>query len=126
MEHERYRQSGNRQSGCNDILQSNSDGAFDPTTVVEPLLRSVKVCKDAGVEKVFISSLLPMKDSMLNNYVNQVNRVLYDESLKNMFVLIRNDNISVNLLHDNIHFNNFGRDRLANNFINYINENFLY
>ena len=113
-------------AGCNDILQSNGDGAFDPTTVVEPLLRSVKVCKDAGVEKVFISSLLPMKDSMLNNYVNQVNRVLYDESLKNMFVLIRNDNISIKLLHDNIHFNNFGRDRLANNFINYINENFLY
>ena len=113
-------------AGCNDILQSNGDGAFDPKTVVEPLLRSVKVCKDAGVEKVFISTLLPMKDSMLNNYVNQVNRVLYEESLKNMFVLIRNDNISIKLLHDNIHFNNFGRDRLANNFINYINENFLY
>ena len=61
------------------------------------------------------------------NYVaRKVNYILSTEGALENFIYIDNTRITIDMLYDRIHFNDVGRNLLANNFINSINGNFLY
>ena len=61
-----------------------------------------------------------------NNVARKVNYILSTEGPLENFYFIDNTRITKDMLHDCIHFNDIGRNLLANNFINSINGNFLY
>lgn len=121
-------------AGANDILQlSTKDGGLTDAqihTVCEHVLTSGMICKEYGVSKVCISSVLPSKSK---NF--QLSSIFINNSLEQMcqevgFHFIRNDNINYKFptqdepglfYRDGLHLNDKGRDILMCNFINYLN-----
>ena len=81
---------------------------------------------DGGVNSVYISGILVMNSFNHNNVARKVNYILSTEGPLENFYFIDNTRITKDMLHDRIHFNDIGRNLLANNFINSINGNFLY
>ena len=62
-----------------------------------------------------------------NNLIaKKVNNILITEGPLVHFVFIDNSRITSDMFYDKVHFNDEGRNLLANNFINSINGNFLY
>ena len=61
-----------------------------------------------------------------NSVARKVNYILSTEGALENFIYIDNTRITIDMLYDRIHFNDVGRNLLANNFINSINGNFLY
>ena len=67
-----------------------------------------------------------MNNFNLNSVARKVNYILSTEGALENFIYIDNTRITIDMLYDRIHFNDIGRNLLANNFINSINGNFLY
>ena len=67
-----------------------------------------------------------MNNFNLNSVARKVNYILSTEGALENFIYIDNTRITIDMLYDRIHFNDVGRNLLANNFINSINGNFLY
>ena len=66
-----------------------------------------------------------MKNFNNNMIAKKVNDILRKGPLED-FMFIDNCRITNDMFYDNVHFNDQGRNHLANNFINSINGNFLY
>ena len=67
-----------------------------------------------------------MNNFNYNNIAQKVNYILSTEGILENFTFIDNSRITKDMLYDRIHFNDIGRNLLANNFINSINGYFLY
>ena len=67
-----------------------------------------------------------MNNFNLNSVARKVNYILSTEGALENFIYIDNTRITIDMLYYRIHFNDVGRNLLANNFINSINGNFLY
>ena len=108
--------------GCNDILK----GEKDPRKIAESIFEVARACREGGVNKIFLSGILIMNNFTYNTVAQKVNYILLHEGTLENFTFIDNSRITKDMLHDRIHFNDIGRNLLANNFINSINGYFLY
>ena len=108
--------------GCVDILR----GEKDPRKIANNILETGRICRGEGVNSVFLSSILVMKNFNNNMIAKKVNDILRIEGPLEDFMFIDNCRITNDMFYDNVHFNDQGRNHLANNFINSINGNFLY
>ena len=61
-----------------------------------------------------------------NLLARKVNNILNTEGTLENFIYIDNNRITKEMFFDRVHFNDEGRNLLDNNFINSINDNFLY
>ena len=75
---------------------------------------------------LFLSGILTMSNFNNNLIAKRVNDILSTEGQLEHFVYIDNSRITKDMFYDKVHFNDEGRNLLANNFINTINGNFLY
>ena len=108
--------------GCNDI----SKGERDARKIANDIFEVARFCRRGGVNNVYISGILVMNNFNLNSVARKVNYILSTEGALENFIYIDNTRITIDMLYDRIHFNDVGRNLLANNFINSINGNFLY
>lgn len=101
-------------AGSNDIQNLECD------VIAKNILRIVDICRDNGVNKVFVSSIIYRRG--LNHKVSELNNLLKSRQLIHDYILIDNSNVtSCHIWVDNIHPNNQGVENIANNFINAIN-----
>ena len=103
--------------GCNDILK----GEKDPRKIAESIFEVARVCREGGVNRIFLSGILTMNNFNYNNIAQKVNYILSTEGTLENFTFIDNSRITKDMLYDRLHFNDIGRNLLANNFINSIN-----
>ena len=105
-----------------DILKNRS------SPDIEKLILGIKMiidkCKSFRIQKFIISSLI-FNRKVERSILEQVNYELLQLCLKNRYHFIDNSSINntvrmVHLYKDDLHLNNFGKDGLANNFIDNI------
>ena len=105
-----------------DILKNRS------SPDIEKLILGIKMiidkCKSFRIQKFIISSLI-FNRKVERSILEQVNYELLQLCLKNRYHFIDNSSINntvrmVHLYKDDLHLNNFGKDELANNFIDNI------
>ena len=77
-------------------------------------------------QKIYLSGILIMNNFNHNLLARKVNNILNTEGTLENFIYIDNNRITKEMFFDRVHFNDEGRNLLANNFINSINDNFLY
>ncbi len=106
--------------GGNDLSSSRS-----PETVAETLVNIGVDCMNAGVpvEKIRISSILPREDAHQQGKRKKINDLLQQECKKRNFMFIANSNIvfSRHIRRDGVHLNKVGTEKLANNFLDVLN-----
>ena len=104
--------------GTNDVLNGAND-----TELANSIIKIGMICKQHGVNDVFISSILVKKSPRLNALVRKVNDQLRDLCVSNGFQFISNDMISTDYLwRDGIHLQDAGTDILSSNFCKILNE----
>jgi len=108
--------------GCNDIFK----GERDARKIANNILEVARFCRRGGVNSVYLSGILIMNNFNHNSVARKVNYILSTEGALENFIYIDNTRITKDMLYDRTHFNDLGRNLLANNFINSINGNFLY
>ena len=105
-----------------DILKNRS------SPDIEKLILGIKMiidkCKSFRIQKFIISSLI-FNRKVERSILEQVNYELLQLCLKNRYHFIDNSSINntvrmVHLYKDDLHLNNFGKDELANDFIDNI------
>ena len=113
--------------GCNDL--STKRGAIQAVNindvVVNDILQIGITCMEQGVGKIFISSIVRSNYFKKQQLINQVNDCLKEKCVNYGFIFIDNCDIKrEHLWRDGTHLVESGKVKLANNFINSIN-NFL-
>ena len=104
--------------GTNDVLNGAND-----TELANSIIKIGMICKQHGVNDVFISSILVKKSPRLNALVCKVNDQLRDLCVSNGFQFISNDMISTDYLsRDGINLQDAGTDILSSNFCKILNE----
>ena len=99
---------------------TNSLYKDDTCTIAENILRIVDICKDYGVNTVFVSGLVYRE--RYKEKVREINSFLSAREYISEYTFIDNDNITTwDLWKDRLHLNERGTIKLANNFINAIN-----
>lgn len=104
--------------GTNDILNNAND-----SELANNIIKIAIICKQHGVNDVFISSVLVKKSPRLNAVVRRVNDLLRDLCKTNGFHFINNDAITTDYLwKDGIHLQDIGTDTLSSNFCKILND----
>ena len=81
-----------------------------------------KKCREFGVSKVIISSVLVKNNMKLTKFIRQLNDILRNLCSVNGFCFISNDNITKDFIsQDGVHLNKDGTCILAGNFVDFIN-----
>ena len=107
--------------GTNDILSNAND-----TELANNIINIGLNCKNHGVSKVFISSILVKKNPKLNPVIRRVKDKLRELCEINGFIFINNDIITTDhLWRDGIHLQNIGTNIFSRNFYQVLN-NFLF
>ena len=105
----------------NDILINAND-----TELANNIINIGLNCKNHGVSKVFILSILVKKNPKLNPVIRKVNDQLRELCEINGFLFIDNDIITTDhLWRDGIHLQDIGTNVLSRNFYQVLN-NFLF
>ena len=125
-------------AGANDILQlGDEEGGLTEELMNEVctnILMSGMVCKEYGINRVCISSVLPARSKKY-----QLSAIFINQKLESMcrevgFDFIRNENIIYEkpttiyeglFYKDGLHLNDDGRELLMGNFIEYLDRNYL-
>ena len=104
--------------GTNDVLNGAND-----TELANSIIKIGMICKQHGMNDVFISSILVKKSPRLKALVRKVNDQLRDLCVSNGFQFISNNMISTDYLwRDGIHLQDAGTDILSSNFCKILNE----
>ena len=113
--------------GANDILmKGTSDGGLTAASIekiAEDIIKCGDTCRQAGVNQVCISSILPFKGRRAISTINHINSQLAALCIDRSYDFLLNDNITMdsNLFYtDGLHLNDAGRDILIDNFRGYI------
>lgn len=92
----------------------------EPNVIANDILNIVDVCKHYGVNNVFISAITYRQQFM--DEIDEINNIIRDNQECKGFNFIGNNNITgTDLWKDSLHLNDYGLNKLANNFINAIN-----
>ena len=101
-------------AGSNDLHNLTSD------VIAQNVSNIVNICHKHGVTNVFVSSIIYRKD--MSEKVSEINSLLKSNEALYDYVFIDNSNVTPqNIWIDNIHPNNEGLEKIANNFINALN-----
>ena len=104
--------------GGNDVIDNKSNDV----EIANDILQLAENCKVAGVNHVFVSSILIKRNPKLTAVVRRVNDILRDMCPKNQVCFIDNDNITSKYLWtDGIHLQDLGTSILSKNFYDSIN-----
>ena len=113
--------------GANDILtKGTSDGGLTAASIekiASDIIKCGDTCRQAGVNQVCISSILPFKGRRAISTINHINSQLAALCIDRSYDFLLNDNITMdsNLFYtDGLHLNDAGRDILIDNFRGYI------
>ena len=113
--------------GANDILtKGTSDGGLTAASIEKiagDIIKCGDTCRQAGVNQVCISSILPFKGRRAISTINHINSQLAALCIDRSYDFLLNDNITMdsNLFYtDGLHLNDAGRDILIDNFRGYI------
>ena len=105
-------------AGTNDIINNNSN----EDKIAKDIVNIVETCKGAGINDIFVSSLLVKKNPRLTAVIHRVNDLLRDYCATNGIHFINNDNVTTeHLWKDGIHLQDIGTTILSKNFYEYIN-----
>lgn len=100
---------------------TNRIGKDDSFVIANDIIKCVNRCKEFGANKVIVSNITYRPG--YNKSIKGVNDILHANKILNDFEIIYNDNINAShLWRDNLHLNNNGRDILARNIINVVNQ----
>ena len=110
--------------GSNDANEANvkKDNAIE---IAQTILRTAIICKETGVNHVFISGILPKHNLKLTKFVRKVNDILKDFCISNSdnINFILNDSITIEFVSDDgVHLIKDGTHILASNFVNCIHD----
>ena len=104
--------------GCNDVNNKNSA----PEKIANEIADMAILCRDYGVNDVFISVMICRRGKFLNGKVERVNFLLKQICEENGYFFIDNSNIEIrDLWKDGIHLLESGKTKLAENFIYFLN-----
>ena len=108
-------------AGTNDIWGNNRNNK-QAKTIASEIIDTALKAKRSGVQKVFISSVLPVRDSECNSRATEINNHLKPLCRENGVQFIDNSNITLEYLRkdDDVHLNGWGFRELALNFAHYI------
>ena len=94
---------------------------------VEEIIQTGRICRQYGVNEVFISSLLCRSSTSEMKNIREINCFIKERCVRENFIFIFNDSISEeHLWKDGLHLTGDGTTILANNFINVLNESLLW
>ena len=90
---------------------------------VKDVVSSGTLCKEYGVQKVFISSFLPRRSAFYQSRRFHLNKMLRAECIANDFIFLENKNIELqkHLSDDGVHLNTKGSSMLCRNIANMLN-----
>lgn len=104
--------------GCNDI----SNRSINEQNIANSIIDIANLCRQHGVNDIFISSVVCRKSNFLNEKIKKVNFLLRLLCNENDFIYIDNSNINeLDLWEDGLHLLECGKVKLANNYINSLN-----
>ena len=105
-------------AGCNDIPNRNSS----PEEIAKEIIKLAELSRAYGVNDVFVSALICRANTYLNDKVTRVNFLLNIICKEKGFIFIENKNIELgDLWKDGLHLLEIGKVKLANNFIQFLN-----
>lgn len=106
------------QAGCNDVANRNNT----PQEIAEQIMNLAEMCREYGVNEVFVSSLICRTNKYLNEKVTRINFLLNCICREKGFIFIDNKNIEFDdLYEDGLHLLEKGKIKLARNFIDFLN-----
>ena len=83
------------------------------------------LCRDYGVNDVFISAMICRRSKLLNGKVKRVNFLLKQICEKNWYFFIDNSNIEIrDLWKDGIRLLELGKPKFAENFLYFLNNSY--
>ena len=108
-------------AGTNDIWGSNKNNKRAEDIAGELIDTAIKA-RQRGVRRIFISSVLPVRNAESNTRATDINSILKLMCRDNEFQFIDNSNITLEYLRkdDDVHLNGWGFRELALNFAHYI------
>ena len=105
----------------NDVNNKNSTS----DKIANEIADMVILCRDYGVNDIFISAMICRKGKSLNGKVKRVNFLLKQICEENGYFFIDNSNIKIrDLWKDGIHLIESGKTKLAENFINFLDNSY--
>ena len=120
--------------GINDLLQrldSDEDGVTSDVVseIASNVIRCGQVCKQHGVNKVCISSIIHKRGTKTQAIINLINNSISRLCASNSFDFLLNKNITYDesdsrnklFYTDGLHLNDRGKDMLISNFAEYMN-----
>ena len=108
-------------AGTNDVHGRNSRNMSAESIACELIRTGVKA-RNAGVQNIMISSILPIDDIKENEKALEINSHLKDHCKSYNFVYMDNSNLTTGDLYDAVHLTREGREVLVNNFAFYMNK----
>ena len=107
--------------GCNDVNNKNST----PDKTANEIADMAILCRDYGVNDIFISAMICRRGKFLNGKVKRVNFLLKHICEENGYFFIDNSNIEIrDLWKDGIHLLESGKTKLAENFTYFLNNSY--
>lgn len=112
--------------GTNNVKRSNQKPTQTNAEIAEEIIQTGRICRQYGVNEVFISSLLCRSSTFEMKNIREINCFIKERCVRENFIFIFNDSISEeHLWKDGLHLTDDGTTILANNFINILNESSL-
>ena len=108
-------------AGTNDVHGRNSENLSAESVACELIRTGVKA-RNAGVQNIMISALLPINDIKANEKALEINSHLRDHCKAYNFVYVDNSNMTTGDLYDAVHLTREGRVVLVDNFAFYMNK----
>ena len=109
-------------AGSNDISRAYRDKTLNEYEVVNNILQIAKNAADAGVKKIFVSSILERWGHHFKNIILRVNQILEDRCrVEGYFFLDHSDVTTKHLCRDGLHTNNYGHVILKMNVLRCFN-----
>ena len=107
--------------GCNDVNNKSSA----PEKIANEIADMAILCRDYGVNDVFISAMICRRSKFLNGKVKPVNFLLKQICEENGYFFIDNSNIEIrDLWKDGIHLLESGKTKAAENFMYFLNNSY--
>ena len=108
-------------AGTNDVHGRNASNLSAEAIACELIRTGVKA-RNAGVQNIMISSILPIDDIEANEKALEINSHLKDHCKSYNFVYVNNSNLTTGDLYDAVHLTHEGKEVLVNNFAFYMNK----
>ena len=102
--------------GTNNLTKTNQSAE----EITEEILDIVDICRKHGVKNILVSSITCRPEFQWK--IDDINKLLQDNSVRYSYVFINNGNINENhLKRDQLHLNHHGTILLTNNFLFHLN-----